>query len=142
MPGYNPKDADGTLLEPGTYDAVVKRAIEKESASGNDMIELILTVYGSDGTRSDVFDYLVFAKSVLYKVKHFCESAGLNFESGNLDASDCEEANVRVKLKIEESDKYPPKNSVADYVPRDKKAGRVPATAGATSKQRDPDVPF
>ena len=137
MPRYNHKAADSQLLPVGTYDAVVKRAEEKLSEAGNEMIELILTCYGPNGLENDVFDYLVFSNNVLYKVKHFCESAGINFEKDELTADECVDQNVRVKLKIDKREGYKDKNAVTDYVERT----GAPAIGGL-QKPRDEDVPF
>ncbi len=143
MPRYNPEDANEVMFDPGVYDAVVKHASEGTSKSGNDMIKLILTVYGPKG-ETDVFDYLVFSEAVLYKVKHFCESAGIDFGRGVLDESDCLDKNVKVKLVIDENEGYAPKNAVKDYVKRSVTApftGAAPK-APEVAKPNDPLVPF
>ena len=95
MPKYNHKNVtelSGAALPPGTYEAVVKRAENKVSKAARErgeiepnMIELIVTVYGPEGER-DVFDYLVFDDKTLYKVRHFCDSAGIDFERGKIHA--------------------------------------------------------
>lgn len=144
MPRYDKNQATepNPLFQRGTYDAVVKRAVEKVSAAGNDMIEVILTCYAPDGTETDVFDYLVFSPGMLYKVRHFCESAGIDFDKGELAAEECVEQNVRVQLKIEKQEGYRDKNSVDDYVGKSAmKREPVAARAGAAAKQ-DADIPF
>ena len=46
---FSPEDeVTASLLPDGEYEAVVSRAEEKFSANGNEMIELTLTIYGSD----------------------------------------------------------------------------------------------
>lgn len=137
MGQYDPKSVVETIPA-GTYDAVVKKAEDQVSKSGNDMIKLILTVYTPAGIPVDVFDYLVFQNSMLYKVKHFCDSAGLNFDKGELEAGDCVDKNVRVKLKVESDDEYGDQNKVADYVKRN---GPSPAPTAAKPK-KDEEIPF
>lgn len=132
MGRYNP-DAVVEVIPPGTYEAVVKKATNDVSKGGNDMIKLTLDVYTPAGLPVTVWDYLVFSDSVLYKVKHFCESAGIDFEKGELEAEECIEKNVKVKLKIDKQDGYADKNAVADYVKRNGAAGK-PAN--------DPLIPF
>ena len=134
MPRYNP-DAAIDLLPAGTYEAVVKRATEKLSKTQNEMIELILTCFSPGGVEVDVFDYLVFVDSMAYKVKHFCESAGIPV-TGELTVDQCIDRNVRVKLKVDKGGEYPDKNSVADYLVRTPTEKPIPA------KPADPDLPF
>lgn len=145
MPRYNPKEASepNPLFPKGEYNAVVKRATEKTSSGGNNMIELILTCYGPGDSTTDVFDYLVFTPAILYKVRHFCESAGIDFNKGDLTAEECLDMNVKVKLKIDKGDeKYREKNAVDDYVGTT--AARTRATVGAApaAKPADADIPF
>jgi hypothetical protein len=123
------------MLPPATYDAVVGRAEEKVSQAGNEMIELVLRVYGPDGATVPVYDYLISSESSAWKIRHFCGSAGLDYESGELTAEQCLERNVRVILAITQDKKkqYPDKNTVKDYVERngDSKHGTA-----------DDDIPF
>ena len=133
---FNTKAATD-MLEPGQYEAVVKAAKEKTSkGTGVPMIEVILTCYGSHGAKVDVFDYLLSTDDWQWKVRHFCESAGLDYEKGELLAGDCEDKNVRVWLEIESQPGYDKKNKVKDYLPR--------ATPIATSSVAvdDGDIPF
>jgi hypothetical protein len=138
MGTYNP-EAAVEVIPAGTYDAVVKKATDEVSKSGNDMIKLILTVYTPAGITVDVFDYLVFSDAVLYKVKHFCESAGIDFAKGELEGGECVEKNVKVKLAIDSQEGYPDKNVVKDYV---KRSGSVPSVPSASKPVNDPLVPF
>lgn len=139
MPNYDP-DAAVSILQPGFYEAVVKSAENKRAKeSGNEMIRLILTVYGPNNAQVDVFDYLVFHPQMLHRVRHFCESAGIDFEKGSLDASECERRNVRVKIKIEKSEGYADKNAVVDYLPR---TGNGPTAVAVNREPEDSDIPF
>ena len=137
MPRYKPSDADKPLLPAGEYDATVKYAVEETSKSGNPMIKIILTVYGS-GIEADVFDYLVSSPAVLYKVKNFCKSAGIDFDRGELNVEVCMEQNVRVKLKVEKQEGFEDRNAVADYVTR----AKALAATGAPASKKDDDIPF
>jgi len=89
-----------------------------------------------------VFDYLVFSENVLYKVKHFCASAGRDFDKGSLSADECVEKNVRVKLKVDSQDGFPDKNAVADYVTRPAQTSMMQMPIAAAPKVADADVPF
>jgi hypothetical protein len=132
---YNPEAATG-MLPPGQYEAVVKVARDKVSKAQQEMIELILTVYGADGRQVDVFDYLLSSDDWQWKVRHFCESAGLDYARGELVAAWCTECNVRVNLGVEKQEGYREKNRVLDYLPR-------PGTVTATDvRVADDDIPF
>lgn len=126
------------LFPKGEYDAVVESSVEKTSkAKGNEMIELVLLVYGPEGKERRLKDWLVATDGGQAKIQRFCKSADLwnEYQAGELTAYLCDGANVRVKLGTEEGkDGYPPKNKVADYLPRQaaaekaKEAPQKPAT--------------
>ena len=136
MAQYNPKAVVDEVLPAGIYDAVVKKATNDVSKGGNEMIKLMLEVYTPTGIAATVWDYLVFTDSVLYKVKHFCESAGIDFDKGELEGEECVDQNVRVKLVIDEQEGYAPKNAVKDYMKRNG------ATVPVKKPEKDPLVPF
>jgi hypothetical protein len=127
---------DGLLPE-GQYEAVVKRAEEKVSKSGNPMIELIVTCFTVTGAKVDVFDYLLSTDDWAWKVRHFCESAGLEWAGGSLNDHQCVDRNVRVNLSIKKQAGYPDKNSVADYLPRP-----TFAVNAVNRAPEDDDIPF
>jgi hypothetical protein len=109
------------LLPKGDYDAVVQSAVDKTSkTSGNEMIELTLTVYGDDSKERKVRDWLVSTDGGQAKIQRFCKSAGLwdMYQSGELSADCCGNVNVRVKIGQQPGEgDYPPKNKVVDYLP-------------------------
>jgi hypothetical protein len=123
------------MFPPGTYEAVVGRAEEKTSQAGNEMIELVLRVYGPDGATIPVYDYLISADSSAWKIRHFCKSAGLDYEKGDLSTGECDGQNVRVILAItkDKNGKYPDKNTVKDYLERN---------GNAKDGGPDDDIPF
>lgn len=127
---------DGLLPE-GQYEAVVKSAKEKVSKSGNPMIELILSCYSSTGAKYDVFDYLLSTDDWAWKVRHFCESAGIDWRGGDLDDFECVEKNVRVNLGIKRQPGYADKNNISDYLPR---AGSGPKVTKV--EDDDDSIPF
>ncbi len=104
------------LLPPGEYDFRVKAAEDTISkSSGNPMIKLAIAIQSTDSERV-IFDYLMSA--LMYKVKHFCDATGLEdkYQAGTFSAADCINRKGRLKLKIDESEGYAPKNAVQDYV--------------------------
>lgn len=125
------------LLKDGVYEAVVKKAEYQESKSGNPMFKLTLDVFDDKGTVFFITDYLVFTPQMMFKIKHFCDSADLKeeYESGRFCHPDLAvQRNVFVKIKTQKGkeipdeklgDKpkgslYPDKNIVDDYVLIDK----------------------
>ena len=124
------------LLKEGEYDAVITVSHDKTSASsGNPMMDMTLQVFDAQGKARDVRDFLVFTKSMMWKVIRFADSAGLmtQYEQGKLCSEAAIGQRVRVKITIEEGSeipadklkgkpagsKYPDKNKVEDYVKKD-----------------------
>lgn len=123
------------LLKEGEYDAVITVSHDKQSSSGNPMMDMTLQVFDAQGKARDVRDFLVFTKTMMWKVIHFADSAGLlpQYEQGKLCSECAVGQRVRVKINIEEGSeipadklkgkpagsKYPDKNKVDDYVKKD-----------------------
>jgi len=114
------EDAQGCFPK-GEYDALVTKALDKVSkSSGNEMIELELTVYGPGGKERLVRDWLVNTDGGQAKIQRFCRAVDKweTYLAGELTSATCLDANVCVKLAVEEGDgQYPPKNTVRDYLP-------------------------
>jgi hypothetical protein len=130
------------LLEPGECDFEVAKAVSKKSkASGNPMIELTLKVWDIKGKEKTIFDYLINIPSMEYKIKHFCDSVGLDedYQAGSLSAVKCEGKFGKLKLTIakDKSGQYPDKNAVQDYVKSVSKK-----TNGTEQPPFDDDIPF
>jgi hypothetical protein len=135
---FEPKSADeiamDSLLPEGVYPFEVMQATDKISQAGNEMIELKLVVFGDEST-PHVFDYLL--EKLAYKLRHFAETTGLlaAYEAGELTAEMCLNKEGYCKLAVEKKAGYDPRNTVKDYVVKDKTAATqdpltaVPATA-------------
>lgn len=125
---FNPTDAveqpsGPKLLDPGTYELVVREAEERVSSKGNPMIALELEPVGHQGVL--IREYLVATQSAMFRIKNFCEAAGLTekFEAGRLSEDDCRGSKVRARLTVEEgTDGYSDKNRVEEYL----KLGGIP----------------
>jgi hypothetical protein len=120
------------------------------------MMEMTVTVFDEQGMPHDIKDYMVFTKSMMWKVIQFSNCAGLLevYQKGNLCSDTVIDARVKVKVEIEEgklipADKlkdkplgstYPSKNKIASYLKKDDKLAQqdnfVPDTG------LDDDVPF
>jgi hypothetical protein len=142
------------LLNKGQYKATVIDVKSRISASGNNMLELLLNIY-SHGRLFTVKDYLVFTPKMQWKAIHFCESAGLlkEYEEGLFTPELSLNREVKIEIGVQEGneipedklngrskgEKYPPKNNVIDYLPH---------SLNEVSKKRsvevklDDDIPF
>ncbi len=125
------------LLKDGEYDAVIVTSQDKISAnSGNPMMDMTLYVYDENGREHSVRDFLVFTKSMMWKIIHCADSAGLlqEYEQRKFCSNLIEGKQVRVKIITENGgeipqdklngkplgSRYPDKNKVFDYVKRNK----------------------
>ncbi len=123
---FNPQDAGDrgafTLLPEGLYDIEVVEAEERTSQKGNQMIALTIEARHPDGYPSRVWDYLVSTPAAVFKIKQFCDAAGLtsHFESGRLTVQDCHNRRLKAKIMIEAGrDGYQDRNAVREYLPAD-----------------------
>lgn len=127
------------LWPAGEYDFEVKDAAEKESKTGNDMIELQVNVFDAEGNRTTIFDYLVHTEKAAYKVRHFAEATGMltQYESDEMNAHDCVYKSGRCKIiiKKDKDGQYPDKNAISDYV---KAAETAQRSSAAPARSRQP----
>ena len=139
-------DAMG-LIKAGTYPFAVSTAKDKISKSGNEMIELNLEVFDSEGKSHHMFDYLL--EAMAGKLFAFCTSTGMEqkYHAGTLTSYDCIGRSGYVEIEIQKGKEnpqggtYPDKNSVKRYIV--KPAGAVPSVYQTASKEEfDSDVPF
>lgn len=132
------------LLPDGVYDFEVFDAIEKESKSGNEMIELHLRVFKDDGSTRQMRDWIL--ASFARKLKHFCEACGLTkqYEDGTLTADHCIGMAGKVRVVQQTRKGYDPQNSVEDYIIPDagSVATRKPAPATAHTVHAEDEIPF
>jgi hypothetical protein len=145
------------LLKKGEYDAVIFTSEDKVSAnSGNPMMDITLHVFDESGVPHAVRDFLVFTKTMMWKVRHFADSAGLlkEYEEGKLCSELAIGNRVRVKITVEEGSlipadklkdkphgsKYPDKNKVDEYVKREDQ--QPLATKEGAPFEDDADIPF
>lgn len=119
---FQPKSEEEVLnlLKAGEYAFQVKHAENAVSKKGNQMIKLIISIWDDNGREREITDYLM--EAIAYKLRHFCDTVGLEdkYQAGQFDAADCVNRSGKCKIRIEESDGYPPKNAVQDYVKSDK----------------------
>lgn len=138
------------LLNDGMYPAVIKRVEHKVSSTGNNMYELDLDVYDENGRNHFIRDYVVFTRSMSWKVIHFADSTGTlaEYESKKFTPDLLLNKSCVVMLKTQQGgeipseklngkpvgSRYPDKNVIQDYV---KKCDQV-----AQKKVANSDLPF
>ena len=135
--------AEAGLLANGIYDFEVGEASEAQSKAGNDMVELRVRVYDSEGHWRNVFDWLVSTDGGAYKIRHFAEATGLltEYEKGELRAEDMKGkvGKCKVFIKKDKDGQYPDKNAIADYINSD---GAAPTAANFDRSDLDDEIPF
>jgi len=121
------------LLEEGVYPFIVKEVVQTVSKSQNPMLEVKIGVLDKDGQRV-ITDYLVAMDSMIFKLKHFCETLGFEkeYKDGKLDPAKCVGRSGSVLIGIKKGDAkrdgsgfYPDKNNVRDYVKPEAKPAQV-----------------
>lgn len=136
MAKFTPRDDMDELLPVGEYDAVVIAAEETESKAGSPMFKVTLEVYGDEGRKLHVFEYLLLEGAASWKLKAFCRAAGLmdRYKAGEINEEDLQDAPVRVKLEREAGNgDFPPKNVVRGYLtPKGDRPRQAPEPEPAT----------
>lgn len=136
------------LWKRGLYDFEVLTAIETQSKVGNDMIEMEVRVFDTEGKGRTFKDWLVSSESTAFKVRHFAAATGLlpQYERGELKAFDCVNKTGRCQIGVEygkqipgSNDKYPDKNKIQDYAPD---TGKLIASAVSAADLEDSEIPF
>lgn len=135
---YKPLSEEGVMkaryniLADGEYDGVVISSNRTKSTSGNIMADMIIKIFDKDGTSHDIRDFLVFTDKMLWKIKHFCDSASLEsiYQLGTFTPETANQQHVRVIVGIKCGDLipaeklgnrpvgscYPDKNIIVDYI--------------------------
>tara|TARA_R110000822_G_scaffold282204_4_gene403795 strand:+ start:277 stop:738 length:462 start_codon:yes stop_codon:yes gene_type:complete len=118
---YNPKEikSEFTVLNNGEYECEIVGAMETVSKAGNDMIKLVLCLYGNDGEQVRVYDYIVNPNTI-YKLKSICRCCNIEFD-GVLDEQLLVGKRMRVLTKVDpertvEGKTYSERNSIVKYV--------------------------
>ena len=143
------------LLDPGRYKFEVAKSTDEVSAKGNEMIHIVLKVYGKGADEvAFVHDYLL--ESMAHKLRHFAYAVGLGikYEAGTLSADDCFGRSGTVALRHRKDDGYDTKNEVQDYIVPEGYDEQKEAVGKAVMKQgkglvdsagrdlSDSDIPF
>lgn len=134
------------LLPDGNYAFIVRGAEYQTSGKGNPMLKIKLGVLATPHNEHVIFDYLMATDKMIFKLKHFCETLGLDeqYKQGNLRSEDCINKMGKVKIgrqkgsqKPDLSGYFPDKNCVRDYVKYEN-----PAAAGKPEPGFNDDITF
>ena len=103
----------------GEYECEIVGAEETVSKAGNDMLKLVICIYGNEGEQVRVYDYIV-SPSTIYKLKSICRCCELEFD-GILDEQLLIGRRMRVLTKVEpertvDGKTYSERNSIVKYV--------------------------
>lgn len=139
--------AEASLWPAGEYAFEIVNAVEKQSKSGNDMIELIINVFNSEGSFKIVKDYLL--ESMAFKLRHAADGCGIldKYDAGEITANDFIGKVGYLKLKIDKNKdpQYADKNAVQDYVVKninDAADQRPIHSKPVTAEVHDDSIPF
>jgi hypothetical protein len=107
-----------TLLAPGWIDgAMIREAVERPSARGNDMIEVVIAVPDGRGGERLFKDWLTSMPLGALRLRHATEAVQKldRYSAGEISASDFVGHAVRVKIDVEKKRGYAPRNVITDY---------------------------
>lgn len=146
MMDFNPADATEStaslkLLPEGTYELKVQEAEERVSSKGNPMIALELIVSGHPGIL--IREYLVATPAAMFKIKNFCEAAGLmsEYNAGRITENTVRGVRVGARITIEDgTDGYSDKNRVEEFV--QPSSGPAAAPVAAHAPVPEERIPF
>lgn len=149
------------LWPEGDYKFQTIRAIEKVSQTGAPMIEIHQKIWNEKGEERVIYDYFLNTPNWIFKLKHYCDTTGLDseYKNGTFNASLCQDKEGWLRLIIQpesvgkDGKRYSAKNSVKDYiniVPLEQVISNVPTHPhyNATKdlynaiKDLNDDVPF
>ena len=110
-------------LTPGYAKFFVKEAKFKISKIGNEQIELKLSITDVLQVNKTLWVYLVNHPQMMWKIKHFCEQAGLTkeFETGELEDYMCLNKEGICILKLEKQKDKEERIVVNDFAQTDTK---------------------
>jgi hypothetical protein len=114
------------LLQDGNYPFTVKSIMDEISQAGNKQLKIIIEVIDGKFESRNIPDYLGASDAMAYKLKHFCETIGLEKEYSAADVKSIIEKGVGrsgiVKIGIKKGNMrqdgtpFDDSNTVRDYI--------------------------
>jgi hypothetical protein len=130
---YNPKDLDPKA---GTYKWIVIGAEDKISSKNEPYIKLKLAV-AIPGRDEPMMVYPILHPKFLKHVAHFCKCAGIDFEQGRINCTDCISAEGWAAFVPDERGFLQVDDYLPDYQPPTPEETLQPAAPSP-----DGDIPF
>jgi hypothetical protein len=133
------KHEDAVMVWPaGDYPACLVACVEKQSKAGNDMYELVFSVYNGESERR-IVDFIVFP-TFTWKLKRLAQALGHldRFEADNFDPRSFLDENLTVELDIRKQEGFDDKNTVKMYKPSN---GSAPPKVSSDDEDGGP-LPF
>jgi hypothetical protein len=146
------------LMDDGVYRAVIEHCEGRMSSSNNPMGVFNLRVWDSSGKPKEITDYIPFIKSMMWKLRHLCDSAGLvkEFEEKKFRPELAVGKEVLVSIKTQAGkeipyeklkgkppgSKYSDKNVIDDYVMTMNGAVKSELSKDAYDEFKDSEIPF
>lgn len=112
------------LLAEGVYPFIVRQIEQHQSKSGNLMLKVTIDVIAAPNDSRKIIDYITTTETMMFKLKHFCESLGIDdgYQRGNIIFSACINRSGKAKIgaqkgaQKEDGSFYPDKNVIKDYI--------------------------
>lgn len=122
------------LLPNGIYPFIVREVIQGYSKTGNSMLEVKIGVIVGPKEIRVLTDYIVASEKMMFKLKHFCDTLGLEdkYIAGCIEPKDCINRSGKVKIGVEKGRPrddgqgvFADRNKVVDYVKPEAQMGNV-----------------
>jgi hypothetical protein len=135
-------DPMGNLLPQGDYEFYVVHASEGQTRNGKPMLKMAYEVYDSKGGKHEIRDFIVVVPSYIFKLKQLCDSVGVNFEKGSIDADQFVGLKGKLSLKQDYDEDYGAQNRVAKYLKMSENQKTAEKVAEVDHGDMDQDIPF
>jgi hypothetical protein len=129
-------DPNAGLLTQGQYDFYIRAASEKRTKNDHPMLMVAMEIYDNKNNKYEVRDYFMFVPQWMYKVRKFCESIGVNFESGKIDPEELSGKKGRAEIVQKYDEQFGAQNKVSKYLKMSTEQNTVDESF------EDDDLPF
>jgi hypothetical protein len=110
---FDPHASDAPLAR-GRHEVEIVAAEARTSRAGNPMLDM---TYRAMGRQGEVLlkDYLVATARSRWKIRHFCEALGIDFDKGQIDPPALIGRRINVEVGVEDDGQGHDRNIVSDY---------------------------
>jgi hypothetical protein len=120
-----------TPIPVGWHEAQIHEASETRSKYDNEMIELSIFVFDTEGNERILKDWLTNSKLGAVRLRHACEAIGAlaQYDAGEIVPTIFPGCTCRVYVGIEKKRGYHDRNVIQDYAASTAKVVNLPRTA-------------